>query len=239
MQRLLANASYELGRLPLALGHAAQARPAAQAAVDQYAALVATDPDNLEWLAQLSFARIGLAEAALALGERGAAQAQLAPLAAATTRLLAVDARRGKWTIALRGGQLLLGLALGAPGATARRDLEDYLAGVQGAETEGKVLDAEQTRIASAVQLALAELPGLARDDALAQRQAVVERLRGRAAAGELPALTLLARARWQLGAGDEARALAAQVERSGYRHPAYLDLRQRLAHATGAASAP
>jgi hypothetical protein len=55
------------------------------------------------------------------------------------------------------------------------------------------------------------------------------------AASGELPAMTLLAQARLRLGAAADARALAARIEASTYRHPAYADLRRRLAPATGA----
>jgi hypothetical protein len=50
--------------------------------------------------------------------------------------------------------------------------------------------------------------------------------------------MTWLAQARLRLGAIDEARALADRIEASAYRHPAYADLRQRLAAAAGAAPA-
>ena len=100
----------------------------------------------------------------------------------------------------------------------------------------GKPLDAEQTRIASAAELALGDL--LARDAQLEAARAhwrvAAERLQAPAAGGELPAMTLLAQARLRLGAAADARALAARIEGSTYRHPAYADLRQRLASVAG-----
>jgi serine/threonine-protein kinase len=238
VQRLTANGSYELGRLQLALGrHAAAARTALDA-VAQCEALVGTDGTNTDWLAQMNFARLSLAEIHLALGERSAARADLDRVAIDMTRLLSTDATRSKWNIALGGSLLLHRLALAGPQAPSRAALEDFMTTVQSAVSGGKTLDTEQNRIASAVELALADQ--LARDlqpeAARAHWRAVVERLRGLAAAGELPAMTLLAQAQLRLGATDDARALARRIEASPYRHPAYAELRQRLAAAAGTA---
>lgn len=238
--RLMANAGYELGRLQLALGHDALAAQAASDAVAQYEALVSADGNNSEWRAQLAFARLSWVEIQLAFGERLAAEAGLARAAADEARLLAADSTRNKWNVALRGSLLLHRLALFGPLASSRQDCETYLATAQRAESDGKRLDAEQTRIASSVELALGDM--LARDaqpaEARAQWMAVVKRLQAPAASGALPAMTLLAQAQSRLGALDDARALAARIEASPYRHPAYADLRQRLAAAAGAAPA-
>jgi eukaryotic-like serine/threonine-protein kinase len=238
IQRLTANAAYELGRLQLAIGRHLPAAQAARDAVAQYEALATADGANTEWLAQLNLARLGLAEIHIAQGEYKAAQADLDRVATDMTRLLSTDATRGKWNIALAGSELLNRLALFGPQASARQEHEAYMATVQSAVSSGKSLDPEQTRIAAAVELALGDL--LARDSQLAAARshwrAVAARLQAPAAGGALPAMTLLAHVQLRLGAIDVARALAARIEVSPYRHPAYADLRQRLAAAEGTA---
>jgi len=236
--RLLANAAYELGRLQLALGHDTTAAQVAQDAVAQYEALVSADANNSEWLAQLTFARLSRVEIALALRDRTAAQATLARATDDAPRLLSADSTRNKWNIALQGSLLLHRLALFGPQASTRQDHETYMANVQSAVSSGKSLDPEQIRIAAAVELALGDL--LAQDAQLAAArghwQAVAAHLQAPAASGALPVMTLFAHAQLRLGAIDAARALAGRIEASPYRHPAYADLRQRLAAATGAA---
>ena len=237
VQQLLANASYELGRLQLALGHYAVARSTAQDGLARFEALAATDPANTEWLVHLTFARASLAEIEIALGERSAAREGIERAAADTARLLTTDATRNKWNIALSGNLLLCKLALAEPTAAPRHELDALLAAVKSAQASGKPLDAEQHRIAAALELALGDLR--ARESAAAARdhwQAAAAHVQAPAAVGDLPATTLLAQARLRLGGVDDARALARRIEASPYRHPAYADLRQRLAAAAGAA---
>ncbi|HKW84767.1 MAG TPA: hypothetical protein VJN68_13540, partial [Burkholderiaceae bacterium] len=146
------------------------------------------------------------------------------------------DATRNKWNIALTGKLLLSRLALADPPATPRHELDAFLATVKSAQASGKPLDTEQSRIASALELALGD--SLARESAGAARghwQAAAAHVQAPAAVGDLPAMTLLAQARLRLGAIDDARSLARRIEASPYRHPAYADLHQRLA-AAGAA---
>ena len=238
LQRHLAIAASELARLQLALGRYPLAGRAGQDAVDKFEALVATDRANTEWLAQMTLARVILAEIQLALGERAAASASLDRVAADTVRLRSTDGTRNKWNITLLGSLLLHRLALAEPPAPQRQDLEAYLATVKSAVSGGKPLDAEQTRIASAVELALGDL--LARDAqpaaARGHWQGAAERLQATADRGELPSMTLLAQARLRLGEKAAAGSLAERIEVSPYRHPAYAELRQRLAAAAGAA---
>jgi len=238
VQRLLANAAYELGRLKLVLGRPAPAGQNAFDACAQYEALVVADPANTDWLAQMNFARLSLAEIHLALGERAAARADLDRATTDMARLLSTDATRSKWNIALAGSLLLHRLALGEPPARSQPELEAFLVTVENAASRGKALDAEQARIASAVELALGDLQARAEQvgSAATHWQAVATRLQASSAAGEWPAMTLFAHARLRLGATDEARALAARIEASPYRHPAYFDLRQQLAAAAKAA---
>ncbi len=236
-QQLLANASYELGRLQLMLGRYDLARQMAQDSLTRITALVDLDSSNTEWLAHMTFARLGLAESEIALRAQAAAGANLDRAANDMARLLSTDATRNKWNVALAGSLLLHRMALTGAPAVPRTEVERFVSTVRSAVSGGKVLDAEQTHIASAVELALGDR--FARDaqpdEARRHWQAAAERLQSRAAKGELPAMTLLAHARLRLGATEEARALAVRVEESPYRHPAYADLRQRLTAAAGA----
>jgi hypothetical protein len=182
---------------------------------------------------------VSLAEIQLANGERDAASVNLERATVDAARMRATDATRNKWNIALTGNLLLRRLAAGGASAPHPPELDTYLSMVKTTESAGKALDAEQVRIVSAAELALGDL--LARDapsEARARWQATVDRIQQPAAAGDLPAMTLLAQARLRLGATAEARALAQRIEASPYRHPAYADLRQRLATAAGAVPA-
>jgi serine/threonine protein kinase len=234
--QLRANASYEIGLLQLALGNVALARRAGQDALERFEALVASDAANSEWLAHMTFARVRLAEIEIAGGERPEARANLERAAADTAQLLSTDNTRNKWNIALAGSLLLDRLALAGPRAPLRGELEGFLSAVKSAEASRKRLDTEQTRIASAVELALGDL--LARDalhaSAVGHWQAAADRLQSLAISGDLAAMTLLAQVRLRGGAAAEARALADRIEASPYRHPSYADLRQRLAAANG-----
>lgn len=236
-QQLLANASYELVRLQLMLGRYDPARQMAQDSLTRITAPVDLDSSNTERLAHMIFARLGLAESETALNRQAAAGANLERAARDVTRLLSTDATRNKWNVALAGSLLLNRMALTDTPAPPRAEVDAFAATVKSAAVGSKLLDAEQTRIASAVELALGDLfaNDSQPDAASAHWQAAAERVQSRAAKGEPPAMTLLAQGRLRLGATEEARALAVRVEESPYRHPAYADLRQRLAAAAGA----
>jgi len=236
-QQLLANATYELVRLQLMLGRYDPARQMAQDSLTRITAPVDLASSNTEWLAHMIFARLGLAESETALNKQAAAGANLECAARDVTRLLSTDAMRNKWNVALAGSLLLNRMALTDTPAPPRAEVDAFVATVKSAAVGSKLLDAEQTRIASAVELALGDLfaNDSQPDAAGAHWQAAAERVQSRAAKGEPPAMTLLAQARLRLGATEEASALAVRVEEAPYRHPAYADLCQRLAAAAGA----
>jgi tetratricopeptide (TPR) repeat protein len=240
-QRHIANAGYELGRLELAQGRLDAAVQSTQAALEQYEALVAADRANTVWLAQMSFVRASLAETQIALGARAAARSSIDRATADVLRLLATDATRSSWNITLRGKLMLHRLALEEPQVAQRTELEAFLAGVARAEAVGKPLDAEQRLVVAAAELRLGDLCSRAQQVAAAHGhwQAAAARSQVSAQSNALPAMTLLAQARLRLGQTDAARALARQIEASPYRHPAYADLRNRLAAAAGAAAVP
>lgn len=241
VQHLLANASYEIGRLQLCLGQREPALQAARSALEQLESLYALDPSNMDWLAHAAFARVSLAEVQLATGDRNAARESLGRASAETARLMSADATQRKWHIKLRGS--LLGLQAKLALAEVRpfqlSELEDYLVAVKRAESAGTRLEPDQVRIVSAAELMLGDLH--ARDTRVSAAQAPwtasAQRVQALASLGEPAAMTLLAHARQRLGSGAEVRLLVERIEASNYRHPAYADLRQRLKHAAGAAT--
>jgi len=240
IERSLANAKHEIGRLQLFLGQHRLAAQSASAALAHFEALFALDPSNMDWLAQMSFARAGLAEIQLALDEREAARGQLQQVADDSARLPATDAATSDRQLTLRGRWLVLSvqLAQGMGSASDMQDLEAFVAEVLARVGAGKAFDADLARIAASAELLLGDHK-FERAGLVAARPywlSAANRMQALAASGELPAMTLLAHARLRLGGAQEARALADRLQASPYRHPAYADLHQRLAHAAGAA---
>ncbi|NRF69772.1 protein kinase [Aquincola sp. S2] len=234
-QYLHATGHNEIGRLQLSLGRNDEAAASAEQSVAAFEVLVTAETNNLDWLAQLGMARTYVAEARLALDQPAAARAQLGPLRQGLIRLLSKPDRKARWEVNLRGRVLLLqaGLADNAAAtAAASADLAEYFADLHRFEAAGKTLDAEQRRIVAAAAVAYGDLLARQgrRDDAHAQWQSATQRLQPGAARGELPAVALLGRALWRTGATQDARTWADRVEPTTYRHPDYIDLRQRLA---------
>jgi len=141
-QYLVANALYEIGRLSQALGRHDVAAEHAQQALSRFQDLVRLDADNLDWLSQLAWARVSLAEA-----HAGTALArdQLAPLQAIVERLMAQPAPKVRWAINLRGR--VLGLLAADDRDGAAPAVAAYLADVARHEADGKPLDPEQAAI--------------------------------------------------------------------------------------------
>ncbi|HEX5686987.1 MAG TPA: protein kinase [Ideonella sp.] len=238
-QRLMANAMHEQGRLHLALGHATQAAAAAQEALSRFEALLAVDPNNMDWQSQATLARLALAEAAWAHGDRTVAAQALRRAEADNVRLLANTQTRATWRLAQQGQALRLRLAFGERWPSQRAALDAYLAQVRQAEAHGLLLDTDLSLLAAATEVAWGDVL-LAENGAAAARtpwQSAVDRLRAAADSGHAPAATLLAQALWRLGKHTEAHALAARVASSAYRHPDLADLQRRLASGEGAAS--
>ncbi len=238
VQQQTANASYELGRLQLYLGNPLAAEQHARVATDQADALVSSDPANLFWLADSCFDRLSLAEIEFGLGKREIARTDLDRAMARMYRLIASDASVMNWQIKYgRALALKARFALTEGRRLPVADLETYLATVKNIESQGKQLSADQTGMVADVGLALGDLldRGRRREAAGERWRVAVERLRPLAELENYPVLTLLARAQLRLGQLAEARALAARVQASDYRHPAHADLVKELAQAAGA----
>ena len=237
-QHLAANAFYDLGRLELQLGRADAAEDYARYAVDLVDNLSSSDAANMFWLSESCIYRLSLAETEFALNKLRAAHTDIDLVLPKVSRLLASDNSAIKWQINLQGRMLELLAryrAMQGQGNVAS-NIERYLANVARLESSVKKLSLEQASIVAAVELALGDLLNEAGNVAAAKGywRAVLARLQPRMEQGSYPVLTLLGRAHQRLGEYREARALAARVQASKYRHPAYADLVNRLARVAG-----
>ncbi|WP_374567293.1 protein kinase [Ideonella sp.] len=238
-QRLMANAMHEQGHLLLALGDTSAALTAAADALARFEALLAVEPNNMDWQTQANLARLGLAEAEWAHGDKNAARLALQHAEADSVRLLAQPQTRTTWRLAQQGQALRLRWAFGEPWPVQRVALEAYLAQVRQAEAQGLLLDTDLSLLAATAEVAWGDVL-LAQEGQPAARvawQAAATRLAAPADSGNAAAATLLAQALWRLGKHTDARALAERVASSAYRHPDLADLQRRLASGAGAAS--
>ncbi|MEK8032114.1 serine/threonine-protein kinase [Ideonella sp. DXS29W] len=238
-QRLMANALHEQGRMHLALGHAEQAVTSARDALALFDTLLAVDSNNMDWQSQATLARLALAEAAWAQGDRVVARQALDRAEADNVRLLANARVRTTWRLAQQGQALRLRWMAGDPPDALRPALDAYLGVLRQAEAQGVLLDTDLSLLAATAELAWGD--ALQADNgaaaARAPWQSAADRLRSAASGGHPAAATLRAHALWRLGQHTEARALAARVAGSAYRHPELADLQRRLASGEGAAS--
>jgi tetratricopeptide (TPR) repeat protein len=237
-QHLEANAYYDLGRLELQLGRTVTAEDYARKAVYLGDSLSSSDTANMFWLSESCLSRLSLAEIEIALGKPRPARADIDVVAAQVSRLIASDNSAIKWQIKLQGRVLELLARSGAKQGQGDvvKEIEKFLATVARLESSGKTLSLEQESIVAAVELALGDLLNEAGNTAAATGhwRAVLARLQARMGQGSYPVLTLLARAHQRLGENREARALAARVQASKYRHPAYAEVVNELARVAG-----
>ncbi len=236
LQRLVANAAYEQGRLLLALGMTTPAAEAAQDALRRFEALLAVDPQNMDWLAQCNLARLSLAEAQLAQGQRPLARQAVARAEADVGRLLAGNGGATRRLMQL-GALLRMKARLGDPWPRQRADLEAYLSDVRAA---GRAVGpgAEASLLVADARVRLGDLLA-AGGDADAARAAwaeAVRDLREPARRGDAATTSLLIQALSRLGQAQEANELAARLARTPYRHPDPAGLPERSARGGGAA---
>ena len=227
VRKLLANGSFEISGLHLALGHLDDAANNAVVAVAAYQALQAGDPDNLDWQAQWCSAQLRLAQIRWNGGQLTAARQQLAAIKPVLDRLLAQDKSKALWHVYLQGQAATLQVRLNSsPDA-----LQAYLADLPRFEQGGKSLKAEHARVAAEAQLLLGDRLVERHDRAAARQQwlAVAQRMQAASARGDADAMALWALAQQRLGLIQEARAVAEKLRASAYRHPRYAELQQRL----------
>ncbi|MEP7182529.1 MAG: hypothetical protein ABI886_10100 [Betaproteobacteria bacterium] len=240
VQQQMANADAALSRLLLSLHDLKAAEEHARASTDRTDGLVASDPDNMFWLSESSFSRMGLAEVEYESGKRALAHADSERLAPSISRLLASDASAMNWHMNLRGRALSLRarIALAEGRQVAIDAIDGYLADVHGFESLGIQPNADETTIVASVEMTLGDLLDRSGKPEVAVRhwRAAAARVRPLAERDNYAAITLLARAQLRLGQPVEARSLAARVQTSRYRHPAYADLVSELAQVAGLA---
>ena len=233
-----ANANFELARLKLYLGDPVAAEQDARAAVEQTDGLVTADATNMFWLSEACFDRLRLAEVELALGRQEAARINVERASEDASRLIASDASMLNWQVNLNGLMLAqkARIALAERRGLPNDEIEAYLSKVRQVETSGKRFTSRQAELVAAIELISGDLlyRDEQRDTARGRWVAAVERLQPQSGGDDYPVLTLLARAQLRLGELAAARALAARVEASKYRHPAYADLVNELTLGAG-----
>ncbi|MFN7724625.1 MAG: protein kinase domain-containing protein [Rubrivivax sp.] len=234
-QHLRAVAHYDIGRLQQAQGQADAARQQLQTARQLLQALVQLEPQNLDWAGTLTATWVTLAQLQRGQPEATATLAQAQRLAAP---LLAATQRKQRWWLNLQGLLLTERLVQGDTSAVVAT--QTWLADVARHEAQGRVLDAEQARIAAAAGLALGDRLQAGDPATHAAAQAVwsaaAQRLATAVARRDLPALALHGRLRWRLGQVQEARAIAETLATSSFRAPDGQALQRELQ--TPAASA-
>jgi len=238
-QYLVANAHNDMAQLLLDLGRLDEADEMARSALAEHEALTAVDPSNLDWASEALVVRMRAAQVARLRGHAQEARALHAPDAALLAKLLARPLPRRSWRLldASVCAQLDAQLAADAPArAQALKRLQDYRADVARFLQAGDSLSVGDVVSVAAALLALGDLH--ASDGRAAQAREAWEdglnRLGPRSDADTPDSLTLRARLAVRLERFQDARALAESVGATAYRHPAFADLQQRLADATG-----
>jgi serine/threonine-protein kinase len=237
-QYLVANAHHEIARQLFALGRLEEAEANARTALAGHAALTAIDASNLDWLYETLAARMQLAEILLARGDAAGARALHAQDAEPLARLLARPSPKRNWRISEAGTSAWLDGRL-ATTATERDKavaaLEAYRADVARFQQSGSTLTVTERATVADAMLLLGDLQAARQrpGDARAAWEESARALGPPQATDSPPILALRAQTALRRGAIDEARSLADTLAATRYRHPAYADLRQRLAHAT------
>jgi serine/threonine-protein kinase len=225
-----------LGRLHLNAGRGEQSLQHALAALKAYLALSQLDPDNLDLVQALCFARIQVIETALALGQNELASSELRTAGLELQRLLAADKSKPARALRLQGRWLTARAqqAHSAPEQArgARTALAAFLQGYPApdpAKPESD-RDAPSRLVLAAAALQLGD--AWARDDVMQARAAWQEVLQHLLPAGENnpdPRVNCLrAMASQRLGQAQVAQALVEKIiSGTSYRHPVWMaDLR-------------
>lgn len=210
----------EVGRLNLALGHAATARDYAERSVQLGAALRRLEPENRLWAEMALSARIEQAGTLLEVGERTGACANLDDTLADIEAMVRRDRTNIQWQTELRAPALLLASRCAAPAGAPRMAalMERFLADV----ARLRITDRAQRVSVARAQAALGDLVAASRpNDARRHRQAAQAALAALslppASLGALHNAKLLA----HLGRTRESRALLSTINRTEFRHPA------------------
>jgi serine/threonine-protein kinase len=238
-QYVFANAHHDMAALLLDLGRLDEADAMARRALAGHLALQAVDPSNLDWASEALAANMLVADIARARGRLDEARALHARDAAPLATLLARPLPRRSWRLGdvSRSAQLdgLLAVDAAAREQAVQR-LEAYRSDVARFKAEGNTLSVGDAGSVAGALLVLGDLHARAGRTAPAQAAWAqgLGTLGPRSLADTPASLTLRGRLAARLGRIQDARALADTVSATAYRHPAFADLQQRLADATG-----
>ncbi|MEO8152398.1 MAG: toll/interleukin-1 receptor domain-containing protein [Rhizobacter sp.] len=231
-QRGMLNTLNEISQFELALGKITEAEANARESWQFADALVNADAKNLFWRGGACVALLRLVEIQLAQGHRADAQTEFTRASSCVTQFNAAGSLGLSYSIRLNARVLSLS-ALLVPA--------EKFAGVAAAidqfldQSISKLTSDTPDRAKLAVELANA---ALAQGALQAAGNPAASRVAWHRAEAQLQPfadmhdgaiLTSLARARLYLGDVQGAQTLAAQVQRSSYRHPAYADLVKKL----------
>ncbi|MET0519710.1 MAG: protein kinase [Burkholderiaceae bacterium] len=236
IQELRAVALHSIGRMAFWLGENETAESSESEAIRQYQELTDVDSANLDWLAQLSTARLGMAEVLSALDRQGELQTLTVALARDIDRLLSTDGTKMDWQVNLQGRLLQL-LAQQARLETVKasahlQSLRQYLAQVKALESQSKAFSNEQTRVIASAELLLGDLIASQPSppaEAQVLWQSAALRLGALSQRRDMASMILLAVAKFRLGKTQEAQTLADIIRASSYRGPRYEELRKAL----------
>lgn len=239
IQRLLANAAYEQGRLLLSMGQLDAAESALQQAITQFDALVTVDKSHMDWLAQANLARLALAETWLAQGKKAPARNAVARVETDDSRLFAAGSDGAARQLTQKGALLRMKFRLADTWPAEAAVLDAYLAEVRQAAPGTQTLGTDQRLLVSATEIHAGDLRAQQseHDNARALWKSAAARLQTASQAGDPAAATLVAQALWRLGEVANARALETRVRTTAYRHPDFADLQERLARTGGEVS--
>jgi len=231
-QRGILNSLNPISRYELALGKLPEAEINARAGLQVAETLVNGDPKNLRSRADACYVRLRLAEIGLARGQRADAQRELSLASSCVAEYTAAGTRGLRDSMQLGARTLSQAAYLVADDKRSSLAVEaDEFLNRSIAELTPDTPDSAKLAVELAnLALALGDLQ--APRNIEAARSAWLraeEQLKPFASLPDGAILTPLARARLLLGDVQGAQALADQIQRSSYRHPAYADFVKQL----------
>lgn len=229
-----------IAKFQIAMGRLVEAEQTARSAIQIGEALVKQDPANLFWRVGVCYARLNLVEALLGqnrLAEARAAQVQAAACVVESTGL---GSRGVRDSIVLGSRNLLLSAPLVS--AKERVVLASEMSAFLDESSRKLTPDIPDRRKLAehlaALALGLGDLQSITNAaDARASWKRAEFLLNSDAIPLDGWALTLLAHVSLRFGDLEGAGRLAARVERTSYRHPAFADLSNRLRAERGGSS--
>lgn len=227
-EQRIATTAVAMGRLHLNAGRADEAVAAGSQARTSLAALSSMDPDNLDALERLAFARQFLVEALFAQSKLEAAQVELTQVGDELGKLLQADARKPAWSQKLKGQWLTYRLVLAtAPDRSAHQQaLADFL---RTQKTTGSKPAPDMMEMLATAHIAYGDSLKPEDPKAAEHWRAALDLLPPATGSTDWRVICWRAHALARLGHTQEALALADNLEASAFRHPIYTDLRRRL----------